>query len=82
MSAMKKEYALFNLAEAKQAIEQLMEEMASDPEYDYGNYVVDMQHIYWHINSTWNGRDFDSTCTELTDEMYEAFIQFPADMVL
>jgi hypothetical protein len=82
MSAMKKEYALFNLAEAKQAIEQLMEEMASDPEYDYGNYVVDMQHIYWHINSAWNGRDFDSTSTELTDKMYEAFIQFPADMVL
>ena len=82
---MKKEYALFNLAEAKQAIEQLMEEMASDPEYDYGNYVVDMQHIYWHIywhiNSAWNGRDFDSTSTELTDEMYEAFIQFPAERI-
>jgi len=59
-----------------------MEEMASDPEYDYGNYVVDMQHIYWHINSAWNGRDFDSTSAELTDKMYEAFIQSPADMVL
>jgi hypothetical protein len=82
MSAMKKEYALFNLAEAKQAIEQLMEEMASDPEYDYGNYVADMQHIYWHINSAWNGRDYDITSTELTDEMYDAFIQFPADIVL
>jgi len=79
---MKKDYALFNLSEAKQAIEQLIEEMQSDPEYDHGNYIVDMQHIYWHINSAWNGRNFDITSTELTDEMCDAFMQFPKDLVL
>lgn len=75
-----KDYALFNLTEAKEAIEQLMAEMQSDPDYDYGNYFVDMQHIYWHINSAWNGRDFDSSKSELTDELYDSFIKFPPDL--
>ena len=79
---MKKEYALFNLTEAKQAIEQLIENMKSDPEYDFGNYIVDMQNIYWHINRAWNGRKFDMTSSDLTDEMDDAFIQFPTDLVL
>ena len=76
---MHKDYALFNLAEAREAIEQLIAEMSNDPEYDYGNCSVDMQHIYRHINSAWNGRDFDVSQSELTDAMYESFIQLPKD---
>ena len=79
---MHKDYALFNLAEAKEAIEQLIDEMSNDADYDYGNYLVDMQHIYWHINSAWNGRNFDMSQSELTDDMYESFIQFPKDLAM
>ncbi|KRA20811.1 hypothetical protein [Lysobacter sp. Root604] len=75
-----KDYALFNLAEAKQAIEQLMAEMQSDPDYDDGSYLVDMQHIYWHLNSAWNGRNFDSSKSKLTNDLYDSFIQFPTDI--
>ena len=77
---MYKEYALFNLREAKDSIDELLKDIESDPEYDIGNYLVDMQHIYWHINAAWNGRDFDMTSQQLTDEMYDAFIQFPQDL--
>ena len=77
-----KDHALFNLAEAKEAIEQLMAEMRSDPNYGYGSYFVDMQHIYWHINSAWNSREFDSSESELTHEQYESFIKFPTDLEL
>ena len=77
-----KNYALFNLQEAKEAIEQLMADMQSDPDYDQANYTVDMQHIYWHINSAWNGRDFDSSKSALTAERFDTFIQFPADLSL
>jgi len=76
-----KDYALFNLAEAKEAIEQLMAEMQSDADYDDGNYSVDMHHIYWHINSAWNGRNFDSANTALSDDLFQAFIQFPKDLL-
>lgn len=76
------DHALFNLVEAKEALEQLIAEMQSDPEYDYGNYLVDMTHIYWHLNAAWNGRDFDLLTTELTDAMAESFRQFPTDLEL
>jgi len=39
---MNKDYALYNLGEAQKALGQLIADMKSDPEYDYGNYVVDM----------------------------------------
>jgi hypothetical protein len=81
-NAVQKEYALFNLKEAKSAIEQLISEMEADAEYDIGDYLVDIQHLYWHINSAWNGREFDLASQQLTDGMYEAFIQFPKDLAL
>jgi hypothetical protein len=79
---MQKDYALFHLHEAKAAIEQLIAEMKADPDYNIGNFMVDMQHLYWHVNSAWNGRDFDSSAGELTDTMYESFIQYPTDLEL
>lgn len=79
---MQKEYALFNLKEAKSALEDLISEMESDAEYDIGNYLADMMHLYWHINSAWNGRGFDMASQQLTNEVYEAFIQFPNDLSL
>lgn len=77
---MKKDYLLFNLNEAKEAIKELIKDLNEDPEYDIGEYMVDMQHIYWHINSAWNGRDFDSNNDELTDSKYKEFIQYPKDL--
>ncbi len=79
---MEKDYAIFNLTEAKDAIEQLLSEMQSDADYDIGNYQVDMQHIYWHINSAWNGKGFNMTSDTLTDALYESFIQYPTDLTL
>ena len=77
---MKKDYLLFNLEEAKEAIDQLISDINNDPDYDVGNYIVDMQHIYSHINSAWNGKDFDSNHEELTDELYQKFTKFPDDL--
>ena len=79
---MQKAYALFNLKEAKSALEELIAEMESDADYDIGNYMVDIQHLYWHINSAWNGREFGVSDQRLTSEMYEQFIQFPTDLSL
>ena len=79
---MDKDYLLFNLAEAKEAIEKLIENINKDSEYDVAEYRVEMQHIYWHMNSAWNGKDFDVKRDQLTDELYEKFIQYPKDLEL
>ena len=79
---MKKEYILLNLTEAKDSIDELIREIDENNEYEFGNYLVDMQHIYWHINKAWNGRDFDFLNDKLSDEQEEKFIQFPNDLLL
>ncbi len=79
---MQKDHALFHLAEAREAIESLLAEMRTSPEYDEANFAIDMQHIYWHINSAWNGRHFRPDQEDLTDGLYQSFIQYPADLQL
>ena len=54
---MNKQHIRFHLQEASDAILALLSELDSDPEYEYGNYVVDVSHLYHHINTAWNGRD-------------------------
>jgi hypothetical protein len=79
---MQKDYALFHLAEAKEAIESVLARMQADPDYDQSNFAIDMQHVYWHINSAWNGRHFSSDQQALTDAVYQSFIQYPKDLEL
>lgn len=75
-----KDYVQFNLEEAREAIDTLIRELTADPEYDSANLRVDMQHIYWHINSAWNGRHPKANEATLTDSQFEAYIQFPKDL--
>ncbi len=79
---MQREYALLNLKEAKSSIEQIIGALESDADYDLGNYVADIQHLYWHINRAWNGREFDIESQKLTGDIDDSFIQFPKDLVL
>jgi hypothetical protein len=41
-----KEFVLYNLTEAHKALDDLISDMKSDPEYDYGAYIVDIAHVY------------------------------------
>jgi hypothetical protein len=54
---MNKDFILFNLKWARDQILQTIEYIESDPEYEFGNYLVDMTLIYEHINRAWNARD-------------------------
>jgi len=54
---MNNQYILFHLREAREQIEQTIAAIQSDPEYDYGDYVVEMSHLYHHVNTDWNARD-------------------------
>jgi hypothetical protein len=54
---MNKDYVRYNLSEAQKALGDLIADMKSDPEYDYGNYVVDVAHVYHHLNTASNARD-------------------------
>lgn len=78
---MNKDYILYNLREAIDGILSTIKEIENDPEYEYGNYVVDMRHIYHHVNTAWNARDADKKRTdECSQKDFDMWRQFPKDM--
>ena len=54
---MNKEYIIYNLREAQEEIEETIQNLETDTEYEFGDYIVAMSHLYHHINTAWNARD-------------------------
>lgn len=82
---MNKESILFNLKEAKESIEEIINEFENNNEYneDDSMYWVDMQHLYWHINTAWNSRkSTEKETRECSQENFEKWNQFPNDLLL
>lgn len=65
------------LSEAKEHIENLANQMASNKAIDPQDFEVQIAHIYAHLNRIWNSRD---ATTEIDDESWEAFSSFPTDI--
>lgn len=81
--AMNKPHILFHLTEAREAIQELIEELKSDQEYEFGNYRVEMGHLYHHVNSAWNGRDASKEAVDVcSQEDFHRWCQFPTDIEL
>jgi hypothetical protein len=78
---MNKQHIQFHLREAHEAIEQILESLRSDPGYDYGNYWVEMQHLYHHINTAWNGREAtDEEVSVCSQEDFDRWGRYPTDL--
>jgi hypothetical protein len=69
---------LYELEDAKEHLETLMQEMADDPEFDEVDYRIGLGHIYSHLNRAWNARN--RLGTDWTQERHEEFSQFPKDI--
>ena len=77
---MNKDFVLFNLKEALESLESIVREIETDPEYEFGNYVVDMSHLYQHINTAWNARDASKESTdECSQENFDDWNEFPTE---
>jgi hypothetical protein len=80
---MNKPYITFHLSEANKALDRLLKDLESDPEYEYGNYRVDMEHLYHHINSAWNAREAsEEAANDCSEEDFRRWRQFPTDLEL
>ena len=53
---MNKEYVLYHLREASEALLSMIAEMESDDEYEIGSFKVDLGHVYHHANTAWNAK--------------------------
>ena len=82
---MNKEFNLFNLNRSKKFIEKIIEEINNDKEYCNNDvvYMIDMQHLYWHINTAWNARNStEKESAECSQKNFEKWNEFPTDLIM
>jgi hypothetical protein len=80
---MNKPYILWNLKEARESLDQLITDMQAEADYDFGEFRVDMEHLYHHANRAWNARDASPESTEACSQAdFDRWRQFPQDIEL
>lgn len=56
-------------------------DLQEDRDYEYGNYIVDMMHLYHHVNTAWNAREATNEEVSLmTDGKFYQWRAFPTDI--
>ena len=80
---MNREWVLHHLREAHEELERTIAEIGKTPEYDSGEFLVAMSHLYHHLNTAWNARDAsESAVREVTAEDFKRWSAFPGDLVV
>jgi len=78
---MNKEWILFHLTEARDEINKTLTDIHGNPDYNYAEFWVAMQHLYHHVNTAWNSRELsEAQVREGTDEGFSRWSQFPKDL--
>lgn len=80
-STLNKEYILFHLREAKEELDRTILDLERDPEYDFGEFSVAIQHLYHHVNTAWNAREVSvAEAEECSEENFYRWRLFPQDV--
>lgn len=80
---MNREYVLYHLKEAHEELTKTIREIEHNPDYDFGEYIVAMTHLYHHINTAWNAKDVTpERADRSSEEDFERWRQFPSDIDL
>jgi hypothetical protein len=75
---MNQSIVLFHLREAAEQLNKTIQGLETDKSYGFGNFQVEIAHLYHHLNTAWNGRDqTDAEFAQCTDESFKRFRQFP-----
>jgi hypothetical protein len=78
---MNRDHILLYLQEAQEQLARTIAEIRDDPEYDIGQYIVAVQHIYHHLNTAWNGRDASANqLAQLDDDLFRKWSAYPEDL--
>lgn len=77
---MNKDFVLFNLREAHESLQRIIKDIESQPDYDYGEYIVEMTHLYNHVNIAWNAQNVNQErAKKCIEEDFFKCRQFPKD---
>ena len=74
------QWILSHLNEAKEELDRTIKDIEKDEDYDYGEFVVAMSHLYNHLNTAWNSRDATiQEAEECSEEDFKRWRKFPKD---
>jgi hypothetical protein len=77
---MNTEFMLWNLKEALESLQQMIQEIESQDDYDYGEYIVEITHLYHHLNTAWNAQDADEERVKrCSEEDFYNWRRFPIE---
>lgn len=77
---MNRALVLHNLAEAHEALGQMLRDAQLDVDWGFGELLAEMPHVYHHLNTAWNARDSTNAVGEASEEEFRRWSQFPADL--
>jgi hypothetical protein len=78
---MNREWILFHLREAHEELTRVIEECEKSSDYDAGEYLVAMTHLYNHLNTAWNSKDTSSEEARIcAEDNFLKWRQFPSDI--
>jgi hypothetical protein len=80
---MTRDFVLWHLREATEAITQMVAEMEADSDYSEGELMIAMGHLYHHLNTAWNARNASLGRTHKCNARdFKAWSRFPRDLVV
>jgi hypothetical protein len=80
---MNRDHVIFHLREAREELERTIAKIEAEPDYDVGELLVAMMHVYHHLNTAWNGRDASiQRAIACSDEDFAEWRRFPVDIDL
>jgi hypothetical protein len=77
---MNRSFVLFHLKEAQEELDRTIREIEDDPNYEHGEFVVAMSHLYHHANTAWNARNASKQATDdCSEEDFARWRKMPPD---
>ncbi len=73
-------YIQYNLKQAREELDAMINGIKKNADYEEGEYVVAMTHLYHHINTAWNARDVSKERSDnCSEEDFKTWRRFPKE---
>ena len=68
-------FLMYELTDALEHLEMLVKDIEQTPDYDQGDFRIDLGHVYAHLNRAWS-----QSKGAAHDEDWETLSKFPGDL--
>jgi hypothetical protein len=80
---MNRTWVISNLQEAQKELDQTIKDIEIKEDYDYGEFIVAISHLYHHLNTAWNSQNItEEQAINITEEDFYKWRKFPEDIYL